>query len=183
MADRIAKPVVKDKFWVVEDHGTRVATIQATVDGGFVYVHDDEREHIPSLKVLKQKYPDCTVIIPSPECIGMYFSPDSWLYRHANPFNNVIEIFKNNPYVDGMIDYIPQGVPVYHDHFRIYNEDNIDIPNFELGAFSFKNVKDKIPTAIVNVELTLNRLASVSGKRIFITLYSLRSLSLFLPPC
>ena len=56
MADRIAKPVVKDKFWVVEDHGTRVATIQATVDGGFVYVHDDEREHIPSLKVLKQKY-------------------------------------------------------------------------------------------------------------------------------
>ena len=56
MADRIAKPVVKDKFWVVEDHGTRVATIQATVDGGFVYVHDDEREHIPSLKLLKQKY-------------------------------------------------------------------------------------------------------------------------------
>jgi hypothetical protein len=56
MADRIAKPVVKNKFWVVEDQGHRVATIQATVDGGFVYVHDDEREHIPSLKVLKQKY-------------------------------------------------------------------------------------------------------------------------------
>lgn len=56
MADKIAKPVVKDKFWVVEDQGHRVATIQATVDGGFVYVHDDEREHIPSLKVLKQKY-------------------------------------------------------------------------------------------------------------------------------
>lgn len=79
-------------------------------------------------RLLKQKYPDCTVIIPSPECISKYFSPDSWLYRHANPFNNVIEIFKNNPYVDGMIDYIPQGLPVYHDHFRVYNENNIDIP-------------------------------------------------------
>ena len=56
MADKIAKPVVKNKFWVVEDHGHRVATIQATVDGGFVYVHNEEREHIPSLKVLKQKY-------------------------------------------------------------------------------------------------------------------------------
>jgi hypothetical protein len=79
-------------------------------------------------RLLKQKYPDCTVVIPSPECISKYFSPDTWLYRHDNPFNNVIEIFKNNPYVDGMIDYIPQGMPVYHDHFRIYNEDNIDIP-------------------------------------------------------
>jgi hypothetical protein len=79
-------------------------------------------------RLLKQKYPNCTVIIPSPECISKYFSPDTWLYRHANPFNNVIEIFKNNPYVDGMIDYIPQGIPIYHDHFRIYNENNADIP-------------------------------------------------------
>ena len=54
MNERIAKPVVKNKFWVVEDQGHRVATIQATVDGGFVYVHDEEREHIPSLKLLKQ---------------------------------------------------------------------------------------------------------------------------------
>jgi len=56
MADKIAKPVVKNKFWVVEDQGHRVATIQAKDDGGFVYVHDEEREHIPSLKLLKQKY-------------------------------------------------------------------------------------------------------------------------------
>lgn len=79
-------------------------------------------------RLLKQKYPDCTVIIPSPECILKYFSPDSWLYKHNNPFNNVVEIFKNNPYVDGMIDEIPQGMPIYHDHFRIYDEKNADIP-------------------------------------------------------
>jgi len=79
-------------------------------------------------RLLKQKYPNCVVAIPSPECIAKYFSPDNWLYKHDNPFNNVIEIFKNNPYVDGMIDEIPQGVPIYHDHFRIYDPENADIP-------------------------------------------------------
>jgi hypothetical protein len=79
-------------------------------------------------RLLKQKYPDCVVAIPSPECLARYFSPNSWMYKHDNPFNNVIEIFKNNTYVDGMIDDIPAGVPLYHDHFRIYNEANPNIP-------------------------------------------------------
>ena len=56
MADRIAKPVVKNKFWVVEDQGHRVATIQAVEDGGFVYVHDDQRERFASIKLLSKQY-------------------------------------------------------------------------------------------------------------------------------
>lgn len=56
MTERIAKPVVKNKFWVVEDHGEKIATIQARDDGGFVYVHDEQREFFPSVKNLKQKY-------------------------------------------------------------------------------------------------------------------------------
>jgi hypothetical protein len=56
MADRIAKPVVKNKFWVVEDQGTRVATIQAVEDGSFVYVHDDQRERFTSIKILSKQY-------------------------------------------------------------------------------------------------------------------------------
>jgi hypothetical protein len=56
MADKIAKPVVKNKFWVVEDQGTRVATIQAVEDGGFVYVHDDQRERFASIKLLSKQY-------------------------------------------------------------------------------------------------------------------------------
>jgi hypothetical protein len=79
-------------------------------------------------RLLKYKYPDCTIVIPSPDCIGKYFSPDSWNYKHTNPFNNIIGVFKNNPYIDGMIDEIPQGMPIYHDHFRIYNPENADIP-------------------------------------------------------
>jgi hypothetical protein len=43
------------------------------------------------------------------------------------------------------------------------------IPSFDISKFSMKNTKDKIPSADVEVELTLNRLATVSGKRIFLT--------------
>lgn len=56
MNDLIATPVVKNKFWVVEDHGEKIATIQAREDGGYVYVHDDEREYFDTVTVLKKKY-------------------------------------------------------------------------------------------------------------------------------
>lgn len=79
-------------------------------------------------RLLKQKYPDCTVVIPSPDCLAKYFSPDAWHHKHTDPFKNVVEIFKNNPYVDGMIDSIPNGLAIYHDHFRIYNDVNPNIP-------------------------------------------------------
>jgi hypothetical protein len=56
MSERIATPVIKNKFWVVEDQGKKVATIQAREDGGYVYVHDEEREYFPSVNILKKKY-------------------------------------------------------------------------------------------------------------------------------
>ena len=56
MSELIAKPVVKNKFWVVEDSGNKVATIQARDDGGYAYVHEEQREFFPSVKNLKQKY-------------------------------------------------------------------------------------------------------------------------------
>ena len=55
MSELIATPVVKNKFWVVEDHGNKIATIQAREDGGYVYVHDDEREYFPTTKEIKKK--------------------------------------------------------------------------------------------------------------------------------
>jgi hypothetical protein len=82
-------------------------------------------------KLLKKKYPDCTVVVPSPTCLSKYFSPNNWKNKHDNPFNNVVEVFINNPYVDGMIDEIPEGMPIYHDHFRIYDESNPNIPLVE----------------------------------------------------
>jgi len=48
-------------------------------------------------------------------------------------------------------------------------EDNVDISNFNIISFAMKGIKNKIPTAIVSMDLTLNRYASVSGKRMFVT--------------
>ena len=56
MNQPIAKPVVKNKFWVVENSGKKIATIQAKEEGGFVYVHDEYREFFTSVKNIKQKY-------------------------------------------------------------------------------------------------------------------------------
>jgi hypothetical protein len=56
MSEIIAKPVVKNKFWIVENNGQKVATIQAIEEGGFVYVHNNERENFPSIKLLSKKY-------------------------------------------------------------------------------------------------------------------------------
>lgn len=56
MSELIAKPVVKNKFWVVEDQGNKIATIQAQDNGGYVYVYNEQREYFPSVKNIKQKY-------------------------------------------------------------------------------------------------------------------------------
>lgn len=46
---------------------------------------------------------------------------------------------------------------------------NTSIPTFDLNSFNFINKKEMIPSAIVQIDLTLRRLASVSGKRMFLT--------------
>jgi hypothetical protein len=51
----LAKAVVKNKCWVVEDNGHQVGTI-LTNPQGFVYQHDQTREQFASLKMLSDKY-------------------------------------------------------------------------------------------------------------------------------
>ncbi|MBS1506882.1 MAG: DUF3857 domain-containing transglutaminase family protein [Bacteroidetes bacterium] len=48
-------------------------------------------------------------------------------------------------------------------------ERNTDIPNFSINSFSMKEVRDKVPSAIINLDLKLSRYASVSGKRLFLS--------------
>ena len=101
-------------------------------------------------KLLKSKYPNSKVIIPSPQCIEKYFPKDNvWNNKHENPFNNVVEVFSNNPYIDGMIDEIPSGFPIYHDHFRIYDPLNADIPlikqMLKFWRFTDKESIDHLP--------------------------------------
>lgn len=84
-------------------------------------------------RLLKQKYPNSKVYLPSPGLLEKLFKGlrttflDNWACW-KNPFENVKYIFKNNPYIDGYKDYI-NGI-IYHDHYRIYNK-NSEIPLIE----------------------------------------------------
>lgn len=50
-----AKQVVKNKFWVVEEDGKKVATIQAN-ETGASFVVDGQREQFSNIKTLGAKY-------------------------------------------------------------------------------------------------------------------------------
>lgn len=56
MNELIAKPVLKNKFWIVESKGSQVATIQAIEQGGFVYVQNEKRKKFNTIKVLSKTY-------------------------------------------------------------------------------------------------------------------------------
>ncbi len=67
------------------------------------------------------------------------------------------------------------------DEQKKWLQKNIDIPVFDIKSFSIKTKKEKIPSAIVQVDLQLNRLATVSGKRLFIQ-PNLMNRSTYIPP-
>lgn len=52
----IATPVVKNKFWVVEQEGKTVATIQAKEDGSFAFVKNQSRQYFSSMIAIKKQY-------------------------------------------------------------------------------------------------------------------------------
>ncbi|HTF21344.1 MAG TPA: DUF3857 domain-containing transglutaminase family protein [Chryseolinea sp.] len=56
-----------------------------------------------------------------------------------------------------------------YDEQKKWIQNNTDIPTFDIKAFSMSDHKDRIPTADVKLDLVLNRYASVSGKRLFMT--------------
>ncbi|MBC8428462.1 hypothetical protein H8D04_01120 [bacterium] len=68
-------------------------------------------------RLLKEKYPDCKVYVPSVNLLEKLFGQDH---------NNVHTIFDNNPFVDEFVDDMKGEV--FHDHYRIYDKDNTDIP-------------------------------------------------------
>ena len=81
-------------------------------------------------RLLKEKYSNCKVYLPSSKLLKKLFSEyeKNWSIWNA-PFENVNTIFDNNPYVDGYKDDV-EG-EIFHDHYRIYDKDNVDIPLVE----------------------------------------------------
>jgi len=56
MSETVAKQIVKNKFWIVEEAGEKIATIQAIDEGGVAYVRNTEREVFSNIKLLSKKY-------------------------------------------------------------------------------------------------------------------------------
>jgi transglutaminase-like putative cysteine protease len=69
-------------------------------------------------------------------------------------------------YENGSLD---QLITHQFEEQKKWLERNIAIPSFDINGFSMKNVKNKIPAAVVKADLIMNRYASVSGKRMFLT--------------
>ena len=69
-------------------------------------------------RLLKEKYPNCKVCVPSKKLLKKF--------QFGQDHNNVHVVFDNNPYVDEFVDEIDGEV--FHDHYRIYDKDNTDIP-------------------------------------------------------
>ena len=68
-------------------------------------------------RLLKEMYPNSKVKIPSSKMIKTLFGVELGISEL---------IFTNNPYVDEFVDEIEDEI--YHDHYRIYDKDNTDIP-------------------------------------------------------
>ena len=71
-------------------------------------------------RLLKKKYPDCRVYVPTSKFVKQLFGVES---------NIPQTIFDNNPYVDKYKDFIMGEI--FHDHYRVYNKDNSDVPLLE----------------------------------------------------
>jgi hypothetical protein len=56
-----------------------------------------------------------------------------------------------------------------YDEQKKWLEHYIDIPSFNIKKFSMTNIKNKIPSAVITAELGMDRFATISGKRIFLS--------------
>ncbi len=66
------------------------------------------------------------------------------------------------------------------DKEKKWIQNHTTIPNFSINSFTVSEIKERIPSVIVTLDLTLSRYASVSGKRLFLT-PNLMNRSTFLP--
>ena len=82
-------------------------------------------------RLLKEKYPNCTVQIPSEKLLKSLFESHAseWLKSWKNPYQTMEYVFRNNPYVDAFVDTAVDEI--FHDHYRIYDPDQSEIPLVE----------------------------------------------------
>ena len=96
----LARTIVKNKCWVVESDGTKVATILAN-DGnsGVTLVHDGQRERFSSLKLLSARYNiiiDKNLIIKQKHEIISKYLIRIIIKDKTQNLHNIIKCFENN---------------------------------------------------------------------------------------
>lgn len=79
---------------------------------------------------------------------------------------SVERIYSGLQYENGNLNFVVSG---QYDEQKKWLQRHIDIPSFDITSFTMENVRAKIPSAIVKAELRIDRFATVSGKRIFLT--------------
>ena len=92
-------------------------------------------------RLLKQKYSDCKIYIPSSKMLkGMFGGMlNNWGYGTFDASTISKVVFENNPYVDAFIDeYYGE---IFHDHYKIFDDDIDEIPLTE-QMMRFWQLKD-----------------------------------------
>ncbi len=89
-----------------------------------------------------------------------------FVQANGNAKANVKTTYSGLQYEEGYLSFVLGN---QYDDQKKWIQNNTDIPSFDISSFSMINIKNKIPSAIVSIHLTLNRLATVSGKRMFLT--------------
>lgn len=93
----IATSIVKNKYWIVEDGGNKVATIQAVDEGGVAYVHNNEREIFPSIKILQKKYNIAFVTPKKPKKVKLDIYTVHGYPTNSLPHNEVLDVKRYLP--------------------------------------------------------------------------------------
>jgi hypothetical protein len=102
---------------------------------------------------------------------------DVFVLANGNAKAKVKTTYSGLQYENGYLSFVLDN---QYDDQKKWIQSNTDIPSFDINSFSMTNIKNRIPSAIVNTDLTLNRLATVSGKRMFLT-PNLMNRSAFVP--
>jgi len=117
-------------------------------------------------RLIKEKYPNAKVAYPSRELLSKLFNSSQW-GNWNDPFLNPGLIFKNNPYIDGVVDSIPGEV--FTDHYRVYDEENIYIPLPEqmLKVYGFQDseIEDSCPELYFDSQEEIERLSITEGAK------------------
>lgn len=97
MTELIAKPIVKNKMWIVESEGTKVGNIMSVDEGGVVYVHDNQREMFANIKLLSKKYNIEFVKAEKPKRVKQDVYDVYGFPTNSQPNNEVLDVQRYLP--------------------------------------------------------------------------------------